>query len=210
MIKKKLKNAGVDVEKHVERLTGFGKILFDKPIFKFFIFLSVQIIITFISEFFPGNILLRTVINVISILISIYFIAILIYLIRRWFRRLLNPENVFVLIFSYVLFILGILLFLSAIFNFAEILGMGYLKYGVCSDNFNSSMIKTDLQASKSFFYFTATTFFSVGYGDICPMGIDKTLSILTAFIGHLISVIIVVLILNNYIRKKEEIVSKE
>jgi potassium channel LctB len=145
------------------------------------------------------------VINIISILISIYFVAILVYLIRKWFQKLLSAENIFILIASYILLILGILLFLSTLFDFAEILGFGYLKYGVCSDNFNGSMIKTDIQASKSFFYFTAITFFSVGYGDICPMGIDKTLAVLTAFIGHLISVIIVVLIINNYIRKKED-----
>jgi potassium channel LctB len=205
MIKRKLADVKTGVEKHVERFTGFGKILFDKPILKFFVFLAIQIIISFISEFFPGNIILRAVINVISVLISIYFIVILIYLIRKWFKKLLNPENIFMLIVSYILFILGILLFLSTIFDLAEIAGFGYLKYGVCSDNFNSSMIKTDAQASKGFFYFTAITFFSVGYGDICPMGIDRTLAVITAFIGHLISVIIVVLIINNYIRKKEE-----
>lgn len=205
MIKRKLTNVRTGVEKHVERLTGFGKILFNRPIFKFFIFLVIQIIISFISEFFSGNILLRAVINIISILISIYFVAILVYLIRRWFQRLLNSENIFILIASYILLILGILLFLSTLFDLAEILGIGYLKYGICSDSFNSSMIKTDPQASKGFFYFTSITFFSVGYGDICPMGIDKTLAVLTAFIGHLISVIIVVLIINNYIKKKEE-----
>jgi potassium channel LctB len=198
------KKVQANIHKNVKEVSRFGKLLFNRPILKFFIFVVVNIIFTTISSYFPRLILLRIILDFINILIAIYFVAIIVYLIRRWFLRLLNPKNIFALISTYALFILGLILLFSTIYNIVELSGLGYIKYGTCNGKFDSSMITTDPDASHDFFYFSAMTFFTVGYGDICPMGFEKIISIIVAFTGNLVSVILVALILNNYLDKKK------
>ncbi len=97
------------------------------------------------------------------------------------------------------------LLIFSTIYNVVDLTEMGYIKYGTCSDNFSRSMLETDPTISRDFFYFSAMTFFGVGYGDICPMGFAKIISIITSLIGHVISVILVALIINNYVMRSKK-----
>ncbi|MBS3078897.1 hypothetical protein J4218_02135 [Candidatus Pacearchaeota archaeon] len=201
MLKKRLQYS----KERIKDLHGFTKILFDKPILKFFIFVVIQFILTNFSSYIPNNFPLRFVIDILGILISIYFIAVIIYVIKNSITRLTNPQNLWSLIVTYALFILGILLLFSTLFSFFELSGLGYIKYGSCSDKFNPSMISADTSISREYFYFTGSTFFLLGYGDICPMGYTKYLAIFTAFIGHLVAVIVVTLVINNYLRKKEK-----
>ncbi|MFA5857172.1 MAG: ion channel [Candidatus Pacearchaeota archaeon] len=200
--KKKIRD---NVKRNVEELSRIGKIFFKRPLLKFFIFLFIQIILINISRYFSEFHFIRVIIDITSILISIYFVFILIYLARVSLKKLLNPENLLALILSYAIFILGVLIFFSTLYSISENIGLGYLKYGMCSDDFQTSMISADSFLSRNYFYFSAITFFSVGYGDICPMGFAKMISIMNAFTGHLVNVVLVALILNNYLRKKEE-----
>ncbi len=191
-------------EQKFKELTGFAKLLYARPILKFIILIIIHVILTSSAKYFPTNFPVRVILEILTILISIYFILVIIFIIRTSYERLLNPKNFITLILTYALFILGILMIFTSIFNFFEIAGLGYIKYGTCSDKFNPSMISTDQTISREYFYFTGSTFFLLGYGDICPMGYAKYLSIFTAFVGHIVAVIIVALIINNYFRKKE------
>ncbi len=191
-------------EQKIKELTGFAKFLYKKPILKFIILIIVHFILTNFSIYFPTDFPLRVILEIITILISIYFVLVMIFIIRTSFERSLNPKNFISLILTYALFIFGILMIFSTLFNFFEIAGLGYIKYSACSDQFNPSMISSDTSISREYFYFTGSTFFLLGYGDICPMGYTKYLAIFTAFVGHIIAVIIVALIINNYLRKKE------
>jgi len=191
-------------KKRIKELHGIAKLLLNKPILKFIIFVIIQFALIHFSSLFPTNIPIRSVIDILGILISIYFALIIIYVIRNSINRLTNTQNLFSLILTYALFILGILLLFSTIYSVVEISKLGYIKYGTCTDKFSASMIDSDKDISRDYFYFSAMTFFTVGYGDICPMGFERIVSIFAAFVGHLISVVIVALIINNYIRKKE------
>ena len=157
---------------------------------------------TFIN-FFPEDFPIRIFISVLNVLIAFYFIFLVIHVSRKSFSYLMNPTHIGALIGSYIILILMILLVFSTIYNIVDLTGFGYIKYGTCSDNFNSSMIASDATISRDFFYFSSMTFFGVGYGDICPMGLAKLVSIIAALIGHVVSVILVALILNNYINMK-------
>ena len=112
MVKKRIVHYS---RERIRDVHGVGKILFQKPILKFFILLLVYITLISIEGFFKEEYFIRTVINIIGILISIYFIAVIVHIIRRSINRLINPENLFALILTYALFILGILLLFSTI-----------------------------------------------------------------------------------------------
>lgn len=191
---------------HIKKISRFSKILFNRPIIKFVFLIIVYLILNSIQNFFSNNYILRNILNIIGILISIYFIIIIIYLIVKWVKKLINPDNIFILMFTYAIFIIALLLLFSTIFNIIETTGSGYIKFGECTAGFDKSMISSDTLISRNFFYFSAMTFFTVGYGDICPMGSARIASIIVSFIGHLVSVILVALILNNYMRKKENV----
>jgi len=200
MLKKNLQYS----REKIKELHGITKVLFDRPILKFFIFVIINFILINFSSYFPTNFPLRFFTEILSLLISIYFIAVIIYVIKNSITRLTNPENLWSLISTYALFILGILLLFSTVYNFVETSKLGYIKYGTCTQDFSSSMIDTDKEISRDFFYFSAMTFFTVGYGDICPMGLARIVSIFAALVGHLISVVVVALIINNYLRRKD------
>jgi hypothetical protein len=81
----------------------------------------------------------------------------------------------------------------------------GYLTYGTCSDEFNPEMINIDQNKSSDYFYFSSITLFTVGYGDICPVGWSKILSIINSFAGNFISVILMVIVISAYLNRNHE-----
>jgi hypothetical protein len=180
-----------------------NSILFARPLFKFIMLLVLQLLTFIFINFFPEDFPIRIFISVLNVLIAFYFIFLVIHVSKKSFSYLMNPTHIGALIGSYIILIVMILLVFSTIYNVVDLTGLGYIKYGSCSDNFNSSMIASDATISRDFFYFSAMTFFGVGYGDICPMGLAKIISIIAALIGHVVSVILVALILNNYINMK-------
>jgi potassium channel LctB len=202
MVKKRIKDYS---KERIKELHGVAKLLFNKPILKFIGLIIFYFIINSIANSVPKNFPIRIIVDIIGILIFIYFVAVLIFIIQRTVRHMFNPKNIFTLIFTYALFILGLILLFSTFYSLAEISGTGYLKYGNCTGNFNPSMISTDSGLSREFFYFSAVTYFTVGYGDICPMGFAKIISIFNAFVGNIVAVIIVAIIINNYVRRKNE-----
>ncbi len=179
-------------------------LLFDRPILKFVILAAVQIVLISLSGYIPYNFFIRWITIILTILIAIYFIAVIVHLIRSSLKHLMNPKSFISLIGAYCLFIFVILVISSILYNATELSGLGYIKYGTCTPNFSPSMISSDPLISRDFFYFSAMTYFTVGYGDICPMGFARIISIIIGFISHVVSVLFVAFILNNYIRKRE------
>ena len=83
-------------------------------------------------------------------------------------------------------------------------MGAGYLRYGGCIDNTSMTResILNDPYAIKNILhypYFSSITLFTVGYGDICPMGWAKTIAVLNAFIGSAFNVLILAIAITNY-----------
>ncbi len=123
-----------------------------------------------------------------------------------------NAGNKNYLILGYLLLII-IVIFCFAIFYHSSpnsSIKMGHLTYGECNDNFNLSIdnYNTDVKAVKSFggaIYFSTITFFSVGYGDICPQGYFKMVSMFNAFMGHFIIVIVLGLAFIKYQRNNKK-----
>lgn len=180
------------------------RILFNRPLAKFIIFMIIYIILIFVVENAAENSSIRIPVTIIHIILAAYLILIMSYVLRHSMSRLVSSKHSRELIWYYLVFVIGLIVILSTVLNLIELSKTGYITYGQCSDHFTPSMINSDPNSSHSFFYFTAMLF-TVGYGDICPMGAAKLFAVITAIIGHLLSVILVALIINNYFRSREK-----
>lgn len=183
-------------------LARLFKLLFDKPLLKFVMLLFFIALTSSLANAFPNK-TFQLILLILNAVFLLYLIAFIFTLLLRSFRHLLSAQSMLGLIGSYALFLLSILIVISLMFGQVAASGKGYLTYGTCGDKFDSSMISQDTRASRDYFYFTAVTFFTVGYGDICPMGLAKLLAIVTAMIGHIVSVILMVIVINNYLQRK-------
>jgi len=181
------------------------RFLFDKPLAKFVFFIVVYIILIIILENTAENFKIRIPITIVHVILATYLILVMTYVIRHSMTKLVSSRHSKELIIYYVVFLIGIIIILSTILNLIELSRTGYITYGTCSDHFNPLMVTQDTQRSHSFFYFTTMLFTTLGSGDICPMGTAKAFSMITAIIGHVLSVILVALIINNHFKLKEE-----
>ncbi|QED46962.1 ion channel [Cytobacillus dafuensis] len=89
----------------------------------------------------------------------------------------LSFENFMYLAFIYVTVMLGFgLIYILLEFNGYPVFMDGTIGF---DENFLSQL--------ETGFYFSAVTLFSVGYGDIAPIGIGRMISVLEALIGYTI-----------------------
>ena len=151
----------------------------------------------------------------IGIIIAAFFILVvfviiyLVYRIRLNITKLLHHELKFTEILTgYVTSVIFIIILFSILYFAMTLLGVGYLKYGSCVDNVDITrqLIDNDPLRVKEFIhypYFSAVTFFTVGFGDICPMGTSKLISVLNALIGNLFTVLILAIAITNYSTNK-------
>lgn len=191
-----------------KRPSGLRQVLFERPILKLFLVLLFLVVASMLARYIsiPS---LRFVIVLLAIIAVLYAIILTghivnLYLIRKAVARLLNARDIVSLLFSYVMFIVLILLVMSTLFIAVEELHLGYLTHGPTTDKFNSDVIDSkDPNLSHDYLYFTAVTFFSVGYGDICPMGLCKILAVVTAFAGNIVSVVLMAIVVSLYLNRR-------
>jgi|GEM_PF-1411732 len=193
-------------ENRITKFHQVNKFLYNKPLLKVPLFLGIALLLFILfSIIFPENShVLKFAKFFISLFVMIYLLFFVIQLIGKSLKSLITANNIIVLLLSYALFMFGMILFFATTYDTATNINKGYLTYGTCSDEFDKSMIYTDRQKSDDHFYFSAITIFTVGYGDICPMGWDKTIAIINAFIGVGINAILMVLVISNYIDRKK------
>src|SRR4030042_4894002 len=187
--------------------------VFSRPILKLVVLLLISWVIFRLDQTFTAVLESSRIVSfiffVLNIAIFAYSIVLIIriileHLVRRQLKQLFNAQNLASLLLSYAIFIFGIIFFVSISFMEIQHLDFGYITYGKCSDNFNKSMIDTDPNISHDYMYFSSVTFFTIGYGDICPMGAAKLLSIITAFIGNVITVFLMGIVITLYLKRRE------
>jgi potassium channel LctB len=181
----------------------FGKGLFSDIWQRIFILLIVTLIFYYLAKIFPEYGLVLTVPGgIFGIILGIYIVLSIFYFVDYSFHKLMEARNLGMLALYYLAFIFTVILIFSMFYAIVEGAGFGYLKYGECDSEFN--MIDDDFDSSNDYFYFSAITFFAVGYGDICPMGLAKGISVLNAFVGNFIAVVIMVLVVSYYVKRKK------
>ena len=125
--------------------------------------------------------------------LGVYLLLFMAFIIRHSLKNLFSASNMWTVFLSYIIFIFCVLLLFSS----------GY-RYMECSSQFSPSMIGSDSLKSEDFFYFSAITFFTVGYGDVCPIGWNKQVAIFNAFVGVFINTILMVVVISAYLKRKE------
>ncbi len=197
-----------DSHREEEKNYALRRVLYDKPILKLILFILVSIILNQIGAYFELEKFTDIFLNVINILIVIYLLLSILQIFRTRFKYLMKPDHLLVLLWSYAILIFIIILLFAALFNVIETAGLGYITYEECTHNFDSANIANNQDISHEYIYFSTVTFFTVGFGDVCPMGLSKNLAVILVFVGHLVSVLLVALIINNYLdfKKKQQI----
>ncbi|RJQ17153.1 hypothetical protein C4573_03810 [Candidatus Woesearchaeota archaeon] len=129
--------------------------------------------------------------------------------IRKSIKALFDHQRNFSkLLLSYTSAVFGFIFLFTLIYIIFASLGIGYLLYGGCNDQFDRTIFTSEdtsmVRDPISIFYFSAITFFTVGYGDICPMGASQIFSILNAFVGQAFTAVIMVLALSSYMSNRD------
>jgi potassium channel LctB len=190
-----------------KRPSGWRQALFDRPVLKLSLVLLFIAVAATLAQ--AISIPLVTFIAAPLIIIAVAYAIVLaghigsLYLIRRPLERLFNARDLFSLLASYVMFIVGILLVISLCFKVVQDLKLGYLSYDP-TVKLSEDMIEQDAPSlSEDYLYFTAVTFFSVGYGDVCPVGLCKPLAMLTAFTGNAVTVVLMAIVVSAYLSRR-------
>jgi len=190
-----------------KRPSRLRRALFDRPILKLFLTFLFMVIVSTLARYTSMPLLRFLVALVISTAV-VYAIVLTghivsLYLIRKPLNRLFSARDLFSLLLSYVMFIVGILLVISVIFMVVEDLHLGYLTYDP-TERLSSDMIDNkDPNLSQDYLYFSAITFFSVGYGDVCPMGFCRTMAMATAFAGNVVTVVLMAIVVSLYLNRR-------
>jgi hypothetical protein len=139
----------------------------------------------------------------------------------RSIRNLIRNQEITIgeIILDYCLAAVSVILFFAMLYSVADTADIGRLQYGGCEQGLRPDVDETgyaglstpSAMSHYNTIYFSAITFFTVGYGDICPVGVDKLLSILNAWAGVLINIIVISVAIGQYLNsgrnggKKEE-----
>lgn len=181
--------------------------LFDRPILKLFLTFLFMVIVSTLARYTSIPLLIFLVALAIGTAV-VYAIVLAghivsLYLIRKPLDRLFSARDLFSLLLSYVMFIVGTLLVISVMFMVVEDLHLGYLTYDP-TEKLSSDMIDNkNPNLSQDYLYFSAITFFSVGYGDVCPMGFCRTLAMATAFAGNVVTVVLMAIVVSLYLNRR-------
>jgi len=196
----------------MKALAGFRDMLFRRPLTRLILILVMIGILLGLSDILPNEIEsspLFIIVHLVLIAVGAVYSAVLIiriimdYMIRKPLNQLLMAQNITSLLVSYAVFIMSIIVILSLLNFQLKNLGLGYITYGQCGDSFSPGMIASDPYISNDYFYFTAVTFFTIGYGDICPMGLTKMLSVATGLIGNFVSVVLMAIVITLYLDRR-------
>jgi len=191
-------------KRHLTHLSKAERLLYSRPLIKVpFVIVVIAILIMVSPTLFPGSPNLHYVSFFLILALNIYLLFFIIFLLKHSLKSLLSAKNLWSLLGSYAIFMVAIITLFSFGYQSVEDLDKGYLTYGGCSDHFDLSMMQKDTQRSTNHFYFSAITLFTVGYGDICPMGWSKGLALINAFVGNFISVVLMVIVITAYINRR-------
>ncbi|GEM_PF-6005559 len=202
---KKIDETNRKIKEHIGLLGRLWNVALNHFFTTFFIIFIINIVLISLRKSVPDYVVIAS-----FFVLIFYVVLFLIYRIRANINRLIHHELKFKeIVTGYVSSVIFIIVLMSILYWGVTVLGVGYLRYGSCVDNVNITrdVIMSDpLRVSEllQYSYFSATTFFTVGFGDICPMGYAKFLTVMDALIGNAFTVLILAMAITNYTSSKD------
>jgi hypothetical protein len=144
------------------------------------------------------------------VLMAVFVIYCCFFIAKIGYLALFRAGNIPTFAAGYLILIIGLILLLSVGFLVIESYNLGYLTYDSNKITFEPSLLYSDQQRSTEFIYFTALSFFSLGFGNIYPVGLSKWYSIFTIFIGHIFNLVVFAFAFYFYIKRKDEKSAKQ
>jgi hypothetical protein len=143
---------------------------------------------------------------ILGIILALYTIVYLSNNVKVHVNKFLHHElSLRQILIGYIVSVLSIVMLFAITYWAITTIGLGYVTYGDCHEidlgNIDTNKLDDEetIHNMVDYGYFSSVTFFTVGYGDICPMGLNKFVSILNAMIGNLFTVIILAIAITNY-----------
>ncbi len=172
---------------------------------RFFRIFFTLIVLASITAAFLHSVLVIFI--AIAFLLIIFLLLSSVALMKKSLGLLLHHQASYsTLVYGYASGVAGIIFFFAISYNILAAFGGGFLTYGHCSDALAVAERPLDsVKTITGYIYFSSITFFTVGYGDICPVGLSRLLAIVNAFAGQIFSTIIVALALGTFINNKDK-----
>ncbi len=100
--------------------------------------------------------------------------------------------NIATIIWADFLGAIGIIVLFAMLYTLVDLAGVGALSYGHCGPSFADTLKYPVVHNIPDTLYFSSVSFFTVGYGEICPMGLSKLVAGLNAFAGQIFTGLVV------------------
>jgi len=148
--------------------------------------------------------------NILIMIISIYVLIVvaIVYIVYKCYQFVIigmdivnKTDKVYKYIIGLIIIIFGVIMFFAMLYLLMHTTGIGYLKYGNCSNVqiTSTTQINNELAVDKAkivndifgMSYFSTITFATVGYGDICPMGASRYVAMLNSVAAFILAALI-------------------
>lgn len=160
------------------------------------------VVLQVVDEYFDGA--FSWIIRPLTLLIIVMVIWFFLRAFRNAISTLVEPiekRELRRLLSNYSIAVIGIIVIFAMLYSWADAVGIGHLNYGSCVPGVSAPTVSTYMDR----FFFSGQTFFTVGYGNVCPAGLAKIINLLNAWAGHFFTAVIVAVGLSELLQGRNK-----
>ncbi len=137
-------------------------------------------------------------------------IKILDLLLNHASKKIEQTGKLQIVIVTYVVSTLLLMFLFSQSYLFLQSQKLGYITYWDCTNTYSIENFDTDTQITDDYFYFSAITYLTIWYGEICPMWLSKNISVINGITWFVFNIIIIWVIMQVFTSAREQKIWKK